>query len=61
MFINQPESLGFIYGGPFEIFPDKSDMDFCKKTKKREKIYTLSAFKMSYLLYSPLKLAIYQF
>ena len=36
MFINYHENLGFIGGGPFEIFPDNSDMDFCKKTKKKE-------------------------
>ena len=31
IFINYPENLGFIGGGPFEIFSDKSDMDFGKK------------------------------
>ena len=46
MFINYPESLGFIGGGPFEIYLDKPDMDFCRKPKNKKKKYTASSLNV---------------
>ena len=45
MFINYPESLGFIGGGPFEIYLDKPDMDFCRKPKNKKKKIHCQFFK----------------
>ena len=59
MVTSYPESLGFIYGGPFKIFPDKSDTDFCNKNIKNERKNTFSDFYLSYLFSPPLNIVRY--
>ena len=44
-----PWNLGFINGGPFEIFSDMSDIDFCIKCPKIFKMILFYIFK--YLIY----------